>query len=362
LRIGVDGRSLASPAGRGVAHYTRALLRELGTTFSGDQWVVLVPGNGPVPGPPLDHGGITLRRSRVPGRAIHGAGAIAARPRLDRLVGGCDVVWAPAPAPVAVSLAVPLVLTVHDLSFEHRPEDYSAYERVWHRLAHPRRLARRASRVVAVSEATRGQVIREWGLPDRIVRTIHSGPGREPGAQAERSPSGGGGYVLAVGALESRKRLGLLVEAHARAQARGLRAPLVLAGEGPLRAELEMTQARLVGRMDDAGLDALYKGALAVACVSAEEGFGFTPLEALQRGVPAVVTDLPPFAETLGGGALRVPPGEPEALALALLRLERESGLREQLVTAGATALDQLSWSRAARELHAVLLEAAGSP
>lgn len=361
MRIGVDGRSLASAAGRGVAHYTRALLAELSSAFRDDEWVVLVPGSGRVPGAPLDQGGMRLRRSRVPGRALHGAGVVGARPRLDRLVGGCDVVWAPAPAPIALSAGVPLVLTVHDLSFEHRPEDYSAYERAWHRLARPRELARRAARVVAVSEATRAQVVREWGLSEDAVRTIRSGPGREPSGDEAPPPwRTGGGFVLAVGALESRKRLDVLVEAHARAQARGLRARLVLAGDGPLRRDLEMTQAHVLGRIDDAELDDLYRGALAVACVSVEEGFGFTPLEGLRRGVPAVVADLAPFAETLDAGALRVAPGDPEALALALLRLEREEGLREQLVSAGGEALERLSWARAAEELHAVLTEAAG--
>ena len=86
-------------------------------------------------------------------------------------------------------------------------------------------------------------------------------------------------------------------------------------------------------------LEALYAGALALACVSRDEGFGFTPVEALARGTPAVVADLPVFAETLGEGALRVPPGDAEALADALLRLEREPGLRERLVAAGREAV-----------------------
>jgi glycosyltransferase involved in cell wall biosynthesis len=166
-------------------------------------------------------------------------------------------------------------------------------------------------------------------------------------------------YLLAVGALEPRKLPGVLVEAHRIARSRGLEAGLVFAGDGPLRGELERSQAVVLGHVPDQELEALYTEALALACVSRDEGFGFTPIEALARGTPVVVADLPVFEETLGEGALRVPAGDAETLAEALLRLEREPGIRDRLVAAGRAAVAELSWERAARETRAVLAEAA---
>jgi glycosyltransferase involved in cell wall biosynthesis len=164
--------------------------------------------------------------------------------------------------------------------------------------------------------------------------------------------------VLAVGGLEPRKQPGLLIEAHRRAAERGLRAGLVFVGDGPLRAELEASGATVLGRLRDRELDAAYADALCLACVSREEGFGFTPLEALAAGVPAVVSDLPVFRETLGDAGLAVPPDDADALAHALLRLEREPELRESLVAAGQRRVELLSWERAARETRAVFEEA----
>jgi glycosyltransferase involved in cell wall biosynthesis len=115
----------------------------------------------------------------------------------------------------------------------------------------------------------------------------------------------------------------------------------------------------VLGHVPDPALEALYAGALALACVSRDEGFGFTPVEALARGAPVVVADLPVFAETLGEAALRVPAGDADALAEALLRLECEPGLRERLVAAGREVVARFSWERAARETRAVLAEAA---
>jgi glycosyltransferase involved in cell wall biosynthesis len=353
MRVAVDARSLRAPgSGRGIAVYLERLLAELDR-----------------------HEGPNHFETVVDTRAQRVVAALVGRPRLDRMAGGADVAWAPAPAPLALSAGVPLVLTLHDLSFEHRPSDYGAYARVWHALARPRRLARRATRVIAVSEAVRREAIAEWGLePERVV-TVLSGPGRPPGTRAPLPDGLAPGCVLAVGALEPRKRPDLLLEAHRRAREQGLRAELVVAGAGKApsarsgggpaaagggaQSALPAAAARFLGRVDDSTLDALYAEALVLACPSREEGFGFTPLEAAARGTPAVVADLAPFRETLGEAALAVPPGDADALAGALLRLEREPERRERLAAAGRAAVERLSWERAARETRAVLAAAA---
>ena len=382
MRIGIDGRALrASTEARGVAVYLERLLRELVRQHPDDEYRVLVPGK--VRRGALPEGVQVVHGER--GRALHAAAAVLGRPRLDRLLGGPDLVWIPAPAPVALSPDAPYVLTVHDLSFVHQPRDFSAYERAWHRLARPRRLAARARRVLTDTEAVRKQVIDEWSLPPEQVRAVRLGPGRAErkadagdqanagaeaaGAGAEAAGAGaeapGAGAqdqrrdVLAVGALEPRKLPLVLARAHALARERGLAAGLVFVGGGPLRADVEASGATVLGHVPDAELDAAYRRALCLACVSREEGFGFTPLEALAAGVPPVVSDLPVFAEALGEAALVVPAGDVEALAGALLRLERDPELRARLVEAGRARLGELSWERAARETRAVFEEVA---
>ena len=295
----------------------------------------------------------------VDSRPLFAAAALTGRPRVDRILGGCDVVWAPAIAPVAVSREVPLVLTMHDLSFAHRAGDFSRYERAWHRFARPRRLVAHATRVIAVSETVRRQLIDEWEVEPQKVVSVASGPGREPSRNDGRPSPVPPGYVLAVGALEPRKRPDLLVEAHARARRAGLRAELVFAGDGPLRGPLADSGATVLGYVPEDELDLLYRDALALTCVSREEGFAFTPLEAAALGTPAVVSDLPVFEETLGDGALRVAPGDADALAEALLRVERDPALRTRLAEAGRAAAARLSWRRAAAGTRRVLTEAA---
>jgi glycosyltransferase involved in cell wall biosynthesis len=367
VRVAVDGRALRPGVAhrRGVARYVRCMLEALGEAEPADDYLVVVAGAGDPE--PFRAPNVGLVRSRVPGRLLFGAASLAGRPRLDRLAGGCDVAWVPAPTPLALSRGVPLVLSLLDLSFEHRT-DFGYYERLWHRLARPERLTREATRVICLSGPVRDAAVARWGLSPERMRVVPPGAGKPPVTPDELGGDGAAGelpagvnrpYLLAVGALEPRKLPGVLVEAHRIAGSRGLEAGLVIAGDGPLRSELERSQATVLGHVPDPVLEVLYAGALALACVSRDEGFGFTPVEALARGAPAVVADLPVFAETLGAAALRVPAGDAEALAEALLRLEREPGLRERLVAAGREVVARFSWERAARETRAVLAEAA---
>jgi glycosyltransferase involved in cell wall biosynthesis len=345
MRVGVDARHLT--AGRGVARYARSLLGALATAFPHDEWLAFVPGRDPVGAPP----GVRLVRHPLPGRALFGAAALARRPRLDRLLGGADVIWAPAPAPLAVSRDVPLVLTVHDRSFEERPGDFTPYERLWHRLARPRALAARAAAVVCDTEAGRADLARAWGVDATVVSPA-------PLATPPLGRDGAGPYLLFVGALEPRKAPDVLAAAYARAREDGLRADLVVVGEG----RVPIAGPGVVRRpapADDAALAALYAGALAVVAPSWLEGFGLPPVEAAALGTPSVVSDLPVFAETLGDGALRVPPGDAAALAAALTRIAGDDALRERLGAAARAAAARYDWTRAAHALHGVLARAA---
>jgi glycosyltransferase involved in cell wall biosynthesis len=330
MRVVVDARALL--AARGVARFTRGLLAALAERFDTDEWLAFVPGRAPIA---AVHPSVALVRHRLGGRPLFAAAALARRPTLAALVGGADVAWLPAPAPVAPG--APYVLTIHDRSWERRPQDFSAYERAWHALARPRALARGAAAVTADSHAVATELVAAWGVRATVV---------SPGVAALPARPHPGRYLLYVGAREPRKAVDVLLAAHARARAQGLDAELVLVGDGSRR-------------VDDAELAALYAGALAVIQPSYLEGFGLPPLEAAAHGTPAVVSDLPCFAETLGDAALRVPPGDAEALADALLRVAGDDALRARLGAAARERAGAYTWERSAVALHALLAEAA---
>jgi glycosyltransferase involved in cell wall biosynthesis len=345
VRIAVDARALL--AGRGVARYVRRLLAALAEQFPGEDWHAFVPGRQPVEVPE----GVTPHRHPLGGRAVFGAASILGRPPIDLLCDGADVVWIPAPAPVAPGRA-PYVLTIHDLSFEDRPRDFTAYERLWHRLARPGRLAGNARRVIAVSAATAAQAAR-WHVDATVILSGVDHLSHAP------PPQGAPAYFLSVGALEPRKAPELLAAAHQRARGAGLQAELWFAGEG--RVAVSGSGIRTLGTPRDDELASLYSGALALVMPSWIEGFGLPPLEAAACGTPSIVSDLPVYDETLGDNVVRIPRGNEVALAGALLRMEREPEARADLAKAAHEAVAPLTWARAARATHQVLEEAAWS-
>jgi len=344
--IGVDGRSLGGGE-RGIGRYARRTLTALVAARTQDEVRVLTPADAePVPG-----------TARIPARGARAAAAAAAltgRPALDRVLGNPDVVWAPAPRPLAPPHRAGFVLTIHDLSWAERPQDFTPYERVWHRAMRPQRLVRAADRVLFDTVCVRDTAAARLAVDPARARVV--APGIDPPAPGALPAGVPEQFVLLAGALEPRKAPEVAVEAVRLARRQGLRAELVVAGEGRLASSLAGPGVHVLGRVDDPTLHALYAAALALILPSRLEGYGFGPLEALAHGTPSVVSDLPVLRETLGVAALRATPDDPASFAAALLRLDREPELRARLA---AAAPPRPTWEATAAGVSRALEEAA---
>ena len=226
VRVGVDGRSLVGGGARGVAHYTAALLEALAAEFPDDEYRVLLPrGRAMVPR------GVVPVRHPLPARVLFGAAAVSGRPRLDRCSAEADVVWAPAPAPLARG---------RHAARAHRPRPVVGGAAAGlHALRAA--LARGGAAAVGWRGAPRGccatrrscarDADREWGLAAGPGRARPARPPPPCPAPPRRAATP---YFLFVGALEPRKAPDVLVDAFLRARARGLEAELLIVGAGRL--------------------------------------------------------------------------------------------------------------------------------
>ena len=273
-------------------------------------------------------------------------GVLPARARRD----GVDVLHCPTQR-APVRSGVPLVVTVHDLAVLRHPQTFNRWTREYSRLALPR-VARAATRLIAVSEFTKRELLELLDVPEEKIRVIPNAVGEPFTPEGEAAD---GDYVLAVSTLEPRKNLPRLVEGYGRARLNGL--PLLVAGAtgwGGVRVEGD--GVRWLGEVGDEELARLYRGARCVAYVSLYEGFGLPVLEAMACGAPVVAARAGALEEVSGDAAVLVDPLDPEAIAMGLTEaIDR----REELRARGLQRARAFDWLAVARETVAVYREAA---
>jgi glycosyltransferase involved in cell wall biosynthesis len=274
--------------------------------------------------------------------------------QLPRLAAAADLVHLPDHRPILGS-RTPFVVTVHDVAFADHPDWYPRRILLYKWAMLRAALAKRPAAVVTVSEWCMQRLCDVVSLPEGTLRrVIH--PGVEPAATtAPARPEEGEPYFLTVSALEPRKNhLGLL-EAFRRARAAGLRLRWKVVGRPLYRGEEIAARMAATPGVDVLGsvprrrLDELFAGAAFVATPSFEEGFGYPPLEAMMRGVPALCSTGSALDESVGDAALRVDPRDPEAWAQTLVQLQDDAGLRDELVARGHERVTRFAPAAAAR-------------
>ena len=264
------------------------------------------------------------------------------------------------------------VITIHDLAPLIWPGEYLRlpYARLGHMWQYA--LAKRADAIIAVSEATRRDVVDRLGVPEERVTVVPEAVDADfepPSADAGRAIARDrfnvpGRYVLYVGQFDARKNMSGLLGAFASAAERDAELRLVVVGDlgklaSHLRGALETVRVprdRVVvtGFVDDTTLAALYAGAECLLHAALLEGFGLTALESLAAGTPVVGYAGGAVAEVVGDAGLLVPSGDADALAHALGRFLEDGGLRATLRSRARPRANAFSWDRAAEETLAV--------
>lgn len=257
-----------------------------------------------------------------------------------------------------------LVITVHDLTFLLYPQFLTPASRRYYN-AQIGWAVQRASAISADSQATKRDLIERLGVRDDKVTVIHLG------VDTDFQPAGtdtalhlaalglSPGYVLFVGTFEPRKNVPALLAAYGRLRvALSDAPPLVLAGRrGWLFDDVRSTvrslkldrHVRFLEEVSDTQLHALYQGAGVFVLPSHYEGFGFTALEAMASGAPAVVAARASLPEIAGEAALQVNPDDVDELADSIRRVLTDSELRELLVRRGLEQARRFTWDQTAR-------------
>ena len=274
----------------------------------------------------------------------------------------------------------PVVVSIHDLSFEHLPHTFNLRSRMQLRLT-VRRSAHRAARILALSESGRNDIIETYHIPSERVTTIPlAAPGDfapvadEKELQRVRQTYGiEGDYILSVGSIQPRKNLPRLIAAYGRLRRErpAVKLPkLALAGklawlyDETLRAIKENgieDLTVLTGYVSNSDLPALYSGALCFVYPSYFEGFGLPPLEAMKCGTPVIAGDRTSLPEVVGDAGLLVDPFSETTLASAIGRLIDNPNLRAELRVKGLRQAAMFNWRETARRTLEVYCQVANT-
>lgn len=382
LDVLVDMTALNTPSReRGIGRYVMHLCRALATR---DSWsdsemgspryriAGLTRHRGAVHGavdetlqfsgdPRIRIGNWQYQRHKLERRLFLGGLARRVGPRLLHL---------PDPPGTPIDMRQPRIVTCHDLIPLVLAKQYLAPVPGARTLQWLRDYARyrTARRVIAISHATRRDLIEHVGVaPDRID-VVHSGVDHQrfsaeplPGERERVAARLGfdGPFLLCLGASDVRKNLPLLVRAFGQSGvARDL--TLVFAGQISARKRARLMRAirdsRIEGRVlilgyiDDALLVALYRQCLAYVFPSSYEGFGLPILEAMACGAPTLTSSLSALAEVAGDAALTLPSLDQDVLAAGMARMVSDAALRVRLRERGLEHVKSFTWQRCAQQ------------
>lgn len=268
-----------------------------------------------------------------------------------------------------LGLRVPRVVTCHDLIPLIFYRDYlgrGPHHRMVRWLTELHRY-RRALRVIAISSATKRDLIEHLNIAEDRIDVVHHGIDHtrfQPTARPddERLVSGAGlterPYILCIGGGDKRKNLQHLVRAFAASGvARGV--DLAFVGflgdaDSTLRSTARdhgvLDQVRFLGYVDEELIPALYRRCVFHVFPTLYEGFGFPAVEAMACGAPTLTTPHAALCEISGNATQLVQGTDVEETAAALKKLVDDDSLRRQLRDAGLSVVGRFSWSKCARE------------
>jgi len=268
---------------------------------------------------------------------------------------------------LSLTTNVKSVGVIHDLNFEHSPEDIPYFMRKYYSWMFPR-FAHKAARIATVSEYSKLDIIDKYKVDPLKIDVVYNGAGNKfkplslAGQQQTRDKfSQGQEYFFFIGTLHPRKNLVNLFKAFdlfKKNDTKGIK--LILAGArmwwtDEIRLAYEGMEYRndviFTGRVSDDELADLMASALALTYVSLFEGFGIPILEAFHCDTPVITSNITSMPEVAGNAAVLINPFSINSIAEAMQKTASDPGYRQELILAGRVQRKKFSWEQTAEKL-----------
>lgn len=264
-----------------------------------------------------------------------------------------------------LSLSCKSIAVIHDINFEHYPQDLPFFNRIYYRKFFPA-FARKADKIIAVSEFTRQDIIEKYKIAPSKISVAYNGVSEEfkPLDEAmiretRNKFSRGKAYFLFIGAIHQRKNIANLLRAYEQFRKENPDSEILLLFAGAKRwwtEEMESVFQSMefkndiifTGRVSFEDLAQITASAFAVTYVSTFEGFGIPIVEGMKAGVPVITSNVTSMPEVAGNAALLCDPFSVESIAGAMKKMATDENLRRELITKGLKRAQDFSWERTA--------------
>jgi len=355
-KVGIDCRFASEFTGLGT--YTRSLITELNKqenpwstvlfarSFK-DHWIKELAGKSfEIKTAPFDHY------------------SLAEQLKFPSLISeaGCDLFFSPH-FNVPVRIKIPFIFTVHDLILHKYPNRAGVFRRAAYRFLFKRSVTR-AVRIVAASQATKRDLLTEYGS-DIGTKTKVIYPGIDRAFMTRSTDQTDSirvkygfdrPFLLYVGNCKQHKNVPVLIEAFKKADLKDWQLVLVCSGE-ECRGLEDSPQVRMIPGVPFTDLPGIYSAAAGFVTASLMEGFGFPALEAMACGTPVLATSAGSLGEVCRQHALMAEPNAAD-LAAGMRRLALDPDLRTRdKIDAAQNWAKSFQWEKTAREVAQVIGE-----
>lgn len=272
---------------------------------------------------------------------------------------------------LSLTTDVKQVGTIHDLNFEHFPQDLKSIHANYYQSQFPK-FAKKADHIITVSNFSKTDITNRYTINWDKITVVYNGVNEnykvvspEHQVNVRERFSAGENYFIHVGSLGPRKNIIRLIEAFTQfKEASKTKTKLLLVGskflwtdemENAFQSSAHKKDILIVGRVNQQELEQLVGSALALTYVSYFEGFGMPILEAMRAGIPVITSDITSIPEVADEAALLIDPYNIEEIAKAMRDVETNPALRQELVTKGNIQVQKFSWSKCASETWDVI-------
>lgn len=362
MKIGIDARCLMDQQYSGVSWYAFNLLKALFELDNKNEYVLFCNSSRIIKLPNFDYVNVSWKNLRYPNKLFNLSLNFLKQPKLDKLIGGCDIFFSPNLHFISLSSSCKHVVAVHDLSFLIYPEFFTFKQRLWHQLILKNKILEQAFAILADSENTKKDLIDLIKIPSQKIHTCLLGVDDSCHSIIELSEINNvrkkynlpDKFILSLGSLEPRKNLVNIIKAFNKIDTT---IPLIIAGASGwknkkiLKLIKNDSRINLIGYIEEKDKAILYSLSHALIYPSFYEGFGLPIVEAMACGVPVIAGANSSQGEVLGDTGLLIDPYNISQIKQAIELILDNENLHQILVKRGVERVKQFNWINTAQRV-----------